>query len=126
MSQAKAQDNIAKLKTYLSKTDALPARNGKLSVSAVATAADIERQVLYRNPTAKSLLETAVNEKGLIGIEAHTTGDRSDIEKVQERKIRSLESRNAALAGENADLRARLKKFEHIEDMTILGRRVIL
>tara|TARA_R110002049_G_scaffold191082_2_gene360004 strand:+ start:4773 stop:5153 length:381 start_codon:yes stop_codon:yes gene_type:complete len=125
MSQAKAQDNICKLKAYLATTNALPARNGKLSVSAVATAADIERQVLYRNPTAKSLLETAVREKGLIGIGAQNSSGRSDIEKVQERKIRSLEARNAVLAGENADLRARLRKFEHIEDMTILGRRVI-
>lgn len=125
MSQVKAQENIEKLQDYFTKVDVLPARDGKVSVAAVAFAANIERQVLYRNPTAKALLKAAVAEKGLMGIGTHNSGDRSALEKNQERKIRSLEARNAVLAGENADLRARLRKFEHIESMTNLGRRVI-
>jgi hypothetical protein len=125
MSRKKAQENIDALRAYLDGVNALPAQGGKVSVAAVATAAGIDRQVLYRNPTAKALLDTAVSEKGLVGIEPRTAGDRSEAEKALERQVRTLEARNAALMAENADLRARVRKFEHIEQMTVEGKRVI-
>lgn len=125
MSRAKAEDNLARLETYLASVEALPARGGKVSVAAIATAAGIDRQVFYRNPRAKALLDAAVADKGLVGIEARAAGDRSDAEKALERQVRSLESRNAALMAENAELRARLRRFEHIEEMAVLGKRVI-
>lgn len=125
MSRKKAQENIYALRAYLDSVNALPAQDGKVSIVAVATAAGIDRQVLYRNPTAKTLLDTAVSEKGLVGIEPRTAGDRSEAEKALERQVRALEARNAVLMAENADLRARVRKFEHIEQMTVQGKRVI-
>ncbi|WP_354595930.1 DUF6262 family protein [Rhodovulum tesquicola] len=117
MSQARSEDNVDALRAYLSSVEALPARGGKVSIAAVASAAGIDRQVLYRNPTAKALLEQTVAEKGLIGIEARGVGERSAAEKVLEQRVRSLEARNAALAAENHGLRAQLRKYEHLDQM---------
>jgi hypothetical protein len=125
MSRKKAQENIDSLRAYLDSVNALPAQGGKVSIAAVATAAGIDRQALYRNPTAKTLLDSAVFEKGLVGIEPRASGDRSEAEKALERQVRALEARNAALMAENADLRSRIRKFEHIEQMTVEGKRVI-
>ncbi|MCA2008528.1 DUF6262 family protein [Tritonibacter mobilis] len=125
MSQTKAEDNIARLSAYLSEADELPARGGKVSVTAIADAAGIDRQVLYRNPRAKALLEVALREKGLEGIESQRAGERSEKEKALERRVRKLEARNAALASENMDLRTRIRSLEHIELMTTMGKRVI-
>lgn len=126
MSRAKAEDNLARLEKYLASVESLPAQGGKVSVAAIAIAAGIDRQVLYRNPRAKALLDAAVADKELVGIEARYTGNQSDAEKALERQVCGLESRNAALMAENADLRARLRRFEHIEEMAVLGKRVIL
>ncbi|MQY42796.1 hypothetical protein GG681_09095 [Epibacterium sp. SM1969] len=125
MSKAKADDNIARLSAYLSEAGALPARGGKVSVTAIAKAAGIDRQVLYRNPRAKALLEDALRKKRLEGIEIQSVGERSENEKALERRVRRLEARNAVLASENMDLRARIRSLKHIEQMITMGKRVI-
>lgn len=125
MSQVKARENVAKLQAYLERVDALPAEGGKVSVASVAAAAGIDRQVFYRNPDARAALEAAVAEKGLIGIEARAVKARSATEKALERRIQSLEARNAVLGEEIAGLRARLRQVEHIEKVMCSGRRVI-
>ena len=125
MSQRKGRDNIEALTAYLASIDALPAKDGKVFVQGVAAAAGIDRQALYRNPVAKALLATAAKEKVLVSIEERITTTASANERALEKRVRSLEARNAALAAENADLRARLIRFEHMEELMIDGRRVI-
>lgn len=117
-------ENVAKLKAYLGGVDALPARNGKIAMTAIAEAAGVDRQALYRNPEAARLLEEAAAEKGLKGIEP-----RDDAEDgksvVLERRITSLEQRNAALFAENAELRRQLKAYGVVEDLMTQGKRAI-
>ena len=125
MSRAKARENVDRLTAYLDSVDALPAEGGKVSVAGVAAAAGIDRQVLYRNPEAKAALEAAVAQKRLAGIETRAARTRSDAEKALERRVQSLEARNAVLSEEVAALRARLRQVEHIEEVMTSGKRVI-
>lgn len=126
MSRKKGAANIAALRRYLDSVDVLPAKDGKVSVTAVAEAAGIDRLVLYRNPAAKALLEEAAAAKELAAIGSREVPPAAGrAERLLEKRVRELETRNAALAAENADLRARLRAFGHMEDMLTGGRRVI-
>ena len=125
MSQRKGRDNVEALAAYLASVDALPAKDGKVFIQGVAAAAGIDRQALYRNEEAKALLTAAAEEKGLVSIEERQSPSASANERALEQRVRSLESRNAALAAENADLRARMIRFEHMEELMTDGRRVI-
>lgn len=125
MSQSKSDENVSRLEAYLSSVEAIPARGGKASVAAIALAAGIDRQVLYRNPRAKALLDATIIVKGLVHLEDRSPSDRSEAERALERKVRSLEARNAALSAEISALRTKLRGLEHIEQMALSGRRVI-
>jgi hypothetical protein len=50
-------DHAASLRRYLSTVNALPARDGKINMSAVALGAEFDRQVLYKNPKYARLLD---------------------------------------------------------------------
>jgi len=118
------QEYVDKLKLYLDSIDSLPARSGKVSMTAIAEASGVPRQSLYKNDDCRVLMEQAIVQKGLVGIEVRIEGD---VEKVrQERRITSLEQSNAALVAENYELRRQLKKFRHLEEMMEQGKRVIL
>ncbi|WP_417431396.1 DUF6262 family protein [Kiloniella sp.] len=119
------EENVEKLRHYLNAIDAVPERSGKANISAIAEACGFQRQVLYKNPAAKELLEKAIAEKGLKGISKGEEG------KDQERllldsKINRLEQSNAALNAEVFELRRKLEQYSHIEEMLERGKRVDL
>jgi hypothetical protein len=120
-------DNVERLKTYLSELNGegrgLPARGGKVNVTAIALACGFDRQVLYKNPAAKQALEEAAARLGLEASEAErATSNETDH---RDRRILQLEQANAVLKAEVEALRERLKRFSHIEEhMVETGRRV--
>lgn len=132
-SQAKSgqqigQDYVAALEAYLqalrTEGKGLPSRNGKVSMSAIALAAGVDRQSLYKNPNCRALLETAAQEMGLSGIEAREAPAPKDDGKDQ--RIQTLEAQVASLQAEVHGLRRQLVRFSHIENHMIeTGRRVI-
>lgn len=121
------KQNVEALRRYIGALErqgaALPARNGKINVSAVALACGFDRAVLYQNPAAKRELAEAAARLGLDGMaerpaEAGATDPRDE-------RIRRLEQQNAALLAENHDLRRQLTRLRHIEEhMAETGRRV--
>ena len=121
----KGDENVAALEAYLASVDVLPARSGKVCAAAVAEACGFDRQVLYKNPRARALLERAVEEKGLVGIEAREATQSDAKVQAMEGRVKMLETRNAALQAEVASLRAKLKRLEHVERVMESGRRVI-
>jgi integrase/recombinase XerD len=92
-------ESVQKLKAYIASIDTLPARGGKVHISAVAESAGIDRQVLYKNPVARQLLEEAVSVKGLRGIVAREASG--------EAAMNSPYRRFLALQSELADERTR-------------------
>ncbi len=128
-SQQIGQESVEALKMYLDalKTggQGLPARNGKVSVSAVAMAMGIDRQTLYKNSGCRALLESAAQELGLQAIDARANGPSTqDDNKTQ--RIQILELQVSSLQAEVDGLRRKLRSFAHIEQHMIeTGRRVI-
>lgn len=129
-----AREYEARLEHYLAHVEVLPARNGKLNVSAVAAACGFDRQILYKNRNARSLIEAAVHAKGLTGIEdagADSTGNDPPEAMValtrlreEQRRVALLERRLSEMTARNAALRARLRQQCLIEDHLIAaGRR---
>lgn len=107
-----------KLNRYLKTVDTLPARNGKINKSAVATAVGIPRESLYTNPACVELLDLAIKKKKL----AHH-GDKETMK--LERRVNELEQKNASLLGEVFELRRKIKRYRHIEAMLEQGQRII-
>ncbi|MBP1625925.1 MAG: hypothetical protein H6Q00_400 [Holophagaceae bacterium] len=123
-----SQEYIETLKNYLDTLRAngtgLPSRNGKISTSAIALAAGIDRQSLYKNPHCRALLEAAAGEMELCGIGTHKPTSSMDDGKDQ--RIQTLEAQIATLTAEVYGLRAKLAQYGHIEaHMVTTGRRVI-
>jgi hypothetical protein len=120
--------NVARLKTYLdalvSEGRGLPMRGGEINRSAIALACGFDRQVLYKNPAAKALIDDAIAKQGLANVvgnepKPEMRSDRRD------RRIMKLEQQNASLRAENTGLRERLRKLEQVETiMVTTGRRV--
>jgi len=126
--QQVGQAYVAALEIYLQglrgEGKGLPARGGKVSTSAIALAAGVDRQSLYKNPSCRALLESAAQEMGLAGIESRDMAMTSDDGK--DKRIQSLETMVASLQAEVHGLRRQLVQFGHIEaHMTATGRRVI-
>ena len=120
-----SQESVAKFRAYLELIDAFPSRNGKVHVTAVAEAAGLDRQILYKHPIIRKLFEDAVNQKGLRGIDpADYQGD-STIAAKLERRIAELEAKNAALIAENWELRRENAGLRQIEALLEQGKRVI-
>lgn len=103
----------------------LPARAGKVSVSAVALASGVDQQSLYKNPRCRELLEQAAQELGIQAIEARAAGPTTkDDAKTQ--RIQVLELQVSSLQAEVEGLRRKLRNFAHIEEHLVeTGRRVI-
>mgnify|MGYP006427637049 CR=1 FL=1 len=124
------QENVERLQRYLEALretgEGLPSRAGKANMTAIALAAGLKREVFYQNPQCRHLVEAAVAELGLRGIEARGTSEEDPRAAQLERRLTSLEQRNAALVAENHELRRRLKQLEHIEEHIVsTGRRVV-
>lgn len=129
-----AREYEVRLEHYLAHVEALPARNGKLNVSAVAAACGFDRQILYKNRNARALIERAVRTKGLIGIEeAGVDGTGNDPPEAmvplsrlreEQRRVSLLERRLSEMTARNAALRARLRQQCLVEEQLIAaGRR---
>jgi len=119
---------VEALSSYLndlrSERSGLPAKNGKVSISAIALASGVDRQSLYKNRHCRDLLEAAAQEMGLAGIEAREVPMAKDDGK--DRRIQTLEAQVASLTAEVHGLRRQLRQFSHIEaHMVATGRRVI-
>jgi len=118
------QEYVDKLKRYLDSIPSLPARSGKVNMTAIAEASGVPRQSLYKNDDCRILLEDAAKSKGLLGIEESSSNENG--EKVRlERRVTALEQSNASLVAENYELRRQLKKLKHVEEMMEQGKRVI-
>ena len=121
-SRAISEESVEKFKAYLDLIDALPARNGKIHVSAIAEAAGLDRQALYKNPAIRQLLEEAVIQKGLRGINPGDSQGDSMASAKLEHRISELEAKNAALTAENWELRRENTAFRHVEALLEQGR----
>ena len=128
---AAGAENVRRLQSYLDdlaeKGLPLPERQGRVNVSAVALECGFDRQVLYKNPTAKEMLAQA---EAKLGLDRSAGGDANEDEKPtvrapdqRDRRIHKLEQENAALRAEAASLRERLRRLRHVEEhMTKTGR----
>lgn len=127
-SQQIARDSEDALNRYLDalrrEGKGLPSRSGRVSQSAVALAAGLDRQTLYKNPHCRALIEAAAQEMGLSGIAAREPMGVQDDGK--DHRIQALETQVASLQAEVHGLRKQLAQFRHIEaHMVETGRRVI-
>lgn len=128
-SQQIGRESVATLQGYINALreggQGLPARNGKVSASAVALACGVDRQTLYKNPFCRELLEQAAQELGLQAIEARSGGP-STQDDAKTQRIQVLELQVSSLQAEVEGLRRKLRNFAHMEEhMTETGRRVI-
>ncbi len=119
-----AADHVRALQRYLETVESLPARGGKLNVSAVAAACGFDRGVLYTNPECNRLLKSVLEAKSLGGLSERDDEQSDDRRRILEHRVNQLEQRNAALMAENEDLRAKLRKFEHIENHVVATGRL--
>lgn len=106
-------DSLARLETYLDAVARVPERRGKANISAIALAARVDRQVLYRED-AKALVAAAVARKGL-GMPDQQRSASTTPPAWATQRIKDLEERVAVVQAENRDLRDRLHRFTHIE-----------
>lgn len=106
-------ETIARLRAYLDAVVRVPERHGKANISAIALAAGVDRQVLYREDAA-ALVATAVVAKGL-GMPEQQRTDNAALPGWATQQIKNLEERLAVAQAENRDLRDRVNRLTHIE-----------
>lgn len=106
-------ENLARLAAWLDAAPAIPDRNGKANISAIALASGVDRQVLYR-PPAQELIATAVAAKGL-GMPQQRAAVGEELPPWAKQQIHQMEQRLATLYAELADLRKRIARYEHLE-----------
>ena len=118
-------DNAASFKAYLDRLSAagetIPLRAGKPNISAMALACGYDRQVFYKNPVVKRMLEEAV--AAFPATEA-AEADKTDEEPERrfdrrDQRIMQLEQQNASLRAENLALRDKLRQLQHVEDILV-------
>jgi len=116
-----AEENLAKLRAWLDAADVIPERGGNANISAIALAAGVDRQVLYRDE-AQAAIHAAVEKKGL-GMPEQQRGPGGDtIPMWATQRIKDLEEQLALTRAEVRDLRERLRRYEHLEQhMTATG-----
>lgn len=103
----------------------LPARNGKVSISAVAQASGVDKQSLYKNSHCRALLEQAAINLGLSGI-GQRRGELPQ-DSWKDERILNLEQKVASLQAEVEGLRHQVNRYAHIEQHLVeTGRRVVL
>ncbi|WP_127752628.1 hypothetical protein [Devosia sp. 1566] len=118
-------NNASRLAEYLSGLETagigLPVRGGKPNMSAIAIACSFDRQVLYKNPAAASLLEDFIARHPIAGSGTDVVVDREDKPTADKRdnRIRQLEQQLAAARAEVSGLREQLRRYRHIEEHVI-------
>jgi hypothetical protein len=140
--KARGEEYARRMDAYLKRTAELPLLNGSLNVKAIAEAAGIPTQSVYKNPTVRELIDAA---KQRLGVQSWAENRRQPEEaepvaaepvaqsdtKTQrlEKRLAALEQRNSALMAENFELRRQLKELRlqlGREDMVIeTGRRIV-
>jgi len=151
--KALGADYLRRVEAYLGQAESLPvSRDGTLNVTAIAEGAGIPKQSIYKNPAIRRAIEQAKASSGIDSwaerranlphdsdqatSKAENTsaarvapGDSKRLQ-VAERRVSTLEQQNAALVGENFELRRQLKDLKRQlgrQDMMIdTGRRVPL
>lgn len=126
------REHAARLEAYLAEIDHLPSRAGKPNMTAIARACGFDRQVLYKNPACVSMLEAALEERGLDAPEARDCQEGAGL--VAASKLREVEQRNSALEKKISEMRARIVGLEALlrrreiidEELTARGRRSAL
>jgi hypothetical protein len=95
----------------------------------IAAACGFDRQVLYKNPAAKALLdEVAGRNAGTTAVLplSEKQANEADRPDPRDRRIQRLEQENASLRVELAALRDRLRNLRHVEShMVETGRWVL-
>jgi len=138
--KARGEEYAHRMEAYLEKTPELPLLNGSLNVKAIAEAAGIPTQSVYKNPAIRRALEAAKERLGVQSwAEGRTRTDASSVTppkpesdvKVRrlEQQLTTLEQRHSAVVAENFELRRQLKELRlqfGREDMMIeTGRRIV-
>lgn len=119
--RAVGEENVSRLMTYLNSLEqegtGVPMSGGKPNLSAIALACGFDRQVLYKNPACRSLLEARCREIGGADVTAHQSAGGHD---PKDKRIRELEKRICDLQenlegamSEIADLRQYRLLYEH-------------
>lgn len=106
-------ESLTRLRSYLDAVVHVPERNGRANISAIALAAGVDRQVLYRED-AKALVAMAVTAKGL-GMPDQQRADHTAMPSWATQRIKDLEEKLAVAQAENHDLRKQVGHLAHIE-----------
>ncbi|WP_454872484.1 hypothetical protein [Paraburkholderia xenovorans] len=131
-----------RMDAYLQAVSALPMLNGSINVTAIAEAAGIPTQSVYKNPTIRAALQDAkvrfdVRSWGENKAACHTSNNHEGNEEREstvklnqlEKRFSVLERKYGAVVAENYQLRQKLKNLRlqlSCEDMMIdSGRRVV-
>jgi hypothetical protein len=138
------RDNTDRLKAYLDSLQlaglSVPQRNGRPNLSAISAACGFDRQVLYHNPGAATLLSDAVEHGQADNMASpHPECAGPSLEErlaarlqSRERKIAELEGKLLAARAEIEDLREKVlqleernKRLRHFETHVLeTGRRI--
>lgn len=143
-----AEENVRKLRAWADEIRrpedwAAFIANGQLNRSAIAGACGFGRSVFAQNPAAKALffeIEGRLHENGILQPRAdrdigatdtstqaqHHTAEADDKTRRLEGEIRRRDERIAAQMAEITGLRERLRRLEHVEQVMLSGRRVIV
>lgn len=122
-------ENVERLKAYLDGLagagEPLPMRAGRPNMSAIALACGFDRQVLYKNPAAVALIDAVVARTPPSVVDVADDPDEKPKTDRRDNRIMQLEQQLAAARAENAGLRDRLRRLQHVEDHVVeTGRRV--
>lgn len=107
-------ESLARLREFLDGAAAVPERNGKANISAIALASGVDRQALYR-PEARALIESAVAAKGLGMPEQQNRARHDELPTWAKRQIIALQAQLTTARAEATDLRQQLRRLEHLE-----------
>ena len=107
-------ESLARLREFLDRAAAVPERNGKANISAIALASSVDRQVLYR-PDARALIEAAVAAKGLGMPDQQPRARPDELPTWAKRQIMDLQAQLTTARAEAADLRQQLRRLDHLE-----------
>jgi len=111
--QEVSEENLKKLRTYFASGEPVPERHGTANISAIALGAGVRRAVCYHD-LAKPIIAEAVARYGL-GLPNQQRVEREEVPARAAQRIHDLEQ-------QVVELRARLSRFEHLEQhMTATG-----
>ena len=122
------EEYLARVQAYLQATPTLPVQpDGTLNVTAIAAAAAVPRQSLYKHPKIRELLDSAKASQAIPSRQIDPAAGQ-EVKRRLERRVHQLEQENAVLMAENAELRRQLKAFkcqQTRDDLMIeTGRRI--